>query len=320
MRSGRQDTAALQASLPTIPARKRPSAWTRGIPMYLMILPGFLFFIIFKYVPMGGLVIAFQEYDPFEGFQGSPWIGMDNFQRLFTDPDFWVLLKNTMLLSGLNLFLFFPAPIVFGVLLNEVGRAWFRRTVQTIIYMPHFLSWVIVVSITVVLFATQDGGINNLLVSMGFERIELLTSPDYFRFLYVAQNIWKETGWNAIIFLAALAAIDPTLYEAAVVDGANRWKQVWHITLPALKSTIIILFILRLGQIMELGFEHVLLLQNPVNLSVADVFDTYVYRTGVLQGNFSYSTAVGIFKSVIGLVLIVLANRLAKAFGQEGVY
>jgi putative aldouronate transport system permease protein len=285
-----------------------------------MILPGFLFFIIFKYLPMGGLVIAFQEYDPFEGFQGSPWIGMDNFQRLFTDPDFWVLLKNTMLLSGLNLFLFFPAPIVFGVLLNEVGRAWFRRTVQTIIYMPHFLSWVIVVSITVVLFATQDGGINNLLVSMGFERIELLTSPDYFRFLYVAQNIWKETGWNAIIFLAALAAIDPTLYEAAVVDGANRWKQVWHITLPALKSTIIILFILRLGQIMELGFEHVLLLQNPVNLSVADVFDTYVYRTGVLQGNFSYSTAVGIFKSVIGLVLIVLANRLAKAFGQEGVY
>jgi len=288
--------------------------------MYLMILPGFLFFLIFKYVPMGGLMIAFQEYDPFDGFTGSPWVGFDNFQRLFTDPDFWTLLGNTLMLSGLNLFLFFPAPILFAVLLNEVGKAWFRRTVQTIIYMPHFLSWVIVVSITVVLFATQDGGINNLLSSMGYDRIELMTNPHYFRFLYVAQNIWKETGWNAIIFLAALAAIDPTLYEAAVVDGANRWKQVWHITLPALKSTIIIMFILRLGQVMELGFEHILLLQNPVNLSVADVFDTYVYRTGVLQGNFSYSTAVGIFKSVIGLVLIVVANRMAKAFGQEGVY
>ncbi|MGG1551324.1 ABC transporter permease [Paenibacillus ferrarius] len=306
--------------LPEGERNRRPLQWKRGIPMYLMILPGLLFFVIFKYVPMGGLVIAFQEYDPFEGFLHSAWIGFDNFHRLFTDPDFWTLLRNTLLLSGLNLFLFFPAPILFAILLNEVSRAWFRRTVQTIIYLPHFLSWVIVVSITVVLFATQEGGINKLLDSWGFARIELLTNADYFRFLYVSQNIWKETGWNAIIFLAALAAVDPTLYEAAVVDGANRWKQVWHITLPALKSTIVILFILRLGQVMELGFEHVLLLQNPVNLEVADVFDTYVYRNGVLQGNFSYSTAVGIFKSAIGLILILLANRLAKAFGQEGVY
>ncbi|TBL74692.1 sugar ABC transporter permease [Paenibacillus thalictri] len=310
----------MPSSLPGANQWKRQSTWKRGIPMYLMILPGLLFFIIFKYIPMGGLIIAFQEYDPFEGFMGSAWVGTEHFQRLFTDPDFWMLLQNTLILSALNLFLFFPAPIVFAVLLNEVHKAWFRKTVQTIIYMPHFLSWVIVVSITVVLFATQDGGINNLLDSMGYERIELMTSPDYFRFLYVGQNIWKETGWNAIIFLAALAAVDPTLYEAAVVDGANRWSQVWHITLPALKSTIIILFILRLGQVMELGFEHILLLQNPVNMNVADVFDTYVYRNGVLQGNFSYATTVGIFKSVIGLILIVAANRLAKAFGQEGVY
>ncbi|WP_240762830.1 ABC transporter permease [Paenibacillus thalictri] len=320
MRRDIQETASMPSSLPGANQWKRQSTWKRGIPMYLMILPGLLFFIIFKYIPMGGLIIAFQEYDPFEGFMGSAWVGTEHFQRLFTDPDFWMLLQNTLILSALNLFLFFPAPIVFAVLLNEVHKAWFRKTVQTIIYMPHFLSWVIVVSITVVLFATQDGGINNLLDSMGYERIELMTSPDYFRFLYVGQNIWKETGWNAIIFLAALAAVDPTLYEAAVVDGANRWSQVWHITLPALKSTIIILFILRLGQVMELGFEHILLLQNPVNMNVADVFDTYVYRNGVLQGNFSYATTVGIFKSVIGLILIVAANRLAKAFGQEGVY
>jgi putative aldouronate transport system permease protein len=285
-----------------------------------MILPGLLFFIIFKYIPMAGLVIAFQDFDPFSGFSGSAWVGLDHFQRLFTDPDFWLLLRNTLILSALNLFFFFPAPIAVAVLLNEVGKAWFRKTVQTVIYMPHFLSWVLVVSITVLLFGTQDGGINNLLASMGYNRIELLTDPHYFRLLYTAQNIWKEAGWNAIIFLAALAGIDPTLYEAAVMDGANRWKQVWHITLPALKSTIIILFILRLGQVLDLGFEHILLLQNPVNLNVADVFDTYVYRSGVLQGNFSYSTAVGIFKSAIGLVLIVSANKLAKLFKQEGVY
>jgi putative aldouronate transport system permease protein len=285
-----------------------------------MILPGLLFFVIFKYVPMGGLVIAFQEYDVFQGFLSSPWVGLANFERLLTDQDFVSLLRNTMILSGLNLFLFFPAPILFAVLLNEAGKVWFRKSVQTIVYMPHFLSWVVVVSITVLLFSTQDGGINNLLANLGYERVEVMTNPHYFRGLYLLQNIWKESGWNAIIFLAALAAVDPTLYESAVVDGAGRWRQVWHITLPALKSTIVILFILRLGQVMELGFEHILLLQNPVNMSVADVFDTYVYRNGVLQGDFSYSTTVGIFKSVIGLVLIVLANRLAKAFGQEGVY
>jgi putative aldouronate transport system permease protein len=320
MGSRRQEAAALASAPQPVTKRKRQSNLMRGIPMYLMILPGFLFFIIFKYIPMGGLIIAFQEFDPFLGFLDSPWVGLDNFNRLFTDPDFWTLLFNTLILSGLNLFLFFPAPILIAILLNEVRRAWFRKSVQTIIYLPHFLSWVVVVSITVLLFATQDGGINKLLAGMGYDRIELMTSPDYFRTLFVSQNIWKESGWNAIIFLAALAAVDPTLYEAAVMDGANRWRQVLHITIPALMSTIVLLFILRLGQVMELGFEHILLLQNPVNLSVADVFDTYVYRSGVLQGNFSYTTTVGIFKSVIGLILIAMANRLAKAFGQEGVY
>jgi putative aldouronate transport system permease protein len=320
MRREELEAATLHLSPSHLTRKKRKLMLTRGIAMYLMILPGLLFFIIFKYIPMAGLVIAFQDFDPFSGFSGSAWVGLDHFQRLFTDPDFWLLLRNTLILSALNLFFFFPAPIAVAVLLNEVGKAWFRKTVQTVIYMPHFLSWVLVVSITVLLFGTQDGGINNLLASMGYNRIELLTDPHYFRLLYTAQNIWKEAGWNAIIFLAALAGIDPTLYEAAVMDGANRWKQVWHITLPALKSTIIILFILRLGQVLDLGFEHILLLQNPVNLNVADVFDTYVYRSGVLQGNFSYSTAVGIFKSAIGLVLIVSANKLAKLFKQEGVY
>lgn len=294
--------------------------WKRGLPLYLMILPGFLFFLIFRYIPMGGVVIAFQDYNPFGGFMKSDWVGFAHFARLFGEPDFWALLRNTMVLSALNLFLFFPAPILIAVVLNEVRRQWFRKVVQTVIYMPHFLSWVVVVGITVILFSTQDGAINKALVNQGMSPLEIMTNPDYFRGTYLIQNIWKEAGWNAIIFLAALASIDPTLYEAAVVDGANRWKQIWHVTLPALRSVIIILFILRLGQVMDIGFEHIYLMQNSLNLAVSDVFDTYVYRTGVLQGEFSYTTAVGLFKSLVGLVLIVLANKLSKKFGEEGVY
>jgi putative aldouronate transport system permease protein len=301
-------------------ATNRWLQWRRGLPLYAMIAPGLVFFLLFKYLPMGGIVIAFQEFDPISGFADSPWIGLGNFERLFAAQDFWKLLRNTMMLSLLNLVLFFPAPIVLAVLLYEVRKSWCRKAVQTIVYLPHFLSWVVIVGVTVLLFATQDGGINNLLATKGFERIELLTDPDYFRSLYVSQNIWKEAGWNAIIFLAALAAVDPTLYEAAVVDGAGRWRQMWHITLPALKSTIVILFILRLGSVMDIGFEHVYLLQNAMNLRVSDVFDTYVYRVGILQGEFGFTTAVGLFKSIVGLVLILLANRLSKKMGEEGVY
>jgi putative aldouronate transport system permease protein len=294
--------------------------WKRGIPLYIMILPGLLYFLIFKYVPMGGIAIAFQEYDPFEGFLGSRWVGLDQFVQLFTHYDFLILLRNTMILSALNLFIFFPAPIAVALLINEVRRHWFRKSAQTIVYLPHFFSWVVVVAITVLLFSPQEGGVNILLADWGFERIDVLTNPDYFRAAYVFQNIWKESGWNAIILLAALASTDPALYESAVVDGANRWRQVWHISLPSLKSTIIILFILRLGHIMDIGFEHIYLMQNPLNLDVSDVFDTYVYRVGILTGKFSYTTAVGLFKAVIGLVMIVLANRWAKKTGEEGVY
>lgn len=296
------------------------NGWSRGLPLYMMILPGFLFFLIFRYLPMGGIVIAFQQFDPFEGFWASEWVGLQHFSRLFGEPDFWRLFSNTLILSALNLFLFFPAPIVLAVLLNELRSPWVRRSIQTILYLPHFLSWVVVVGITVLLFATQSGGVNIMLDTWGMNRIELMTDPDYFRWVYVAQNIWKEAGWNAIIFLAALASIDPTLYEAAVADGAGRWRQMWHITLPALRTTIIILFILRLGHVMDIGFEHIYLMQNPLNLDVSDVFDTYVYRAGVLQAEFSYTTAVGLFKSVIGLVLIVAANSMAKRIGEKGVY
>jgi putative aldouronate transport system permease protein len=291
-----------------------------GIPFYIMILPGFIFFLIFKYAPMFGIVVAFKDYDPFVGFWESKWVGLDNIIRLFTEADFIPLLWNTIVLAILDLVFFFPAPIILALLLNEVRLRWFKGTIQSIMYAPHFVSWVVVVSITLTLFSTQDGAINNLLSMMGYERIELMTDPNYFRPLWVVHNIWNGIGWGAIIFLAAMAAVDPALYEAAKVDGAGRLRQIWHVTLPSIRHVIIILFILRLGNFMDLGFEHIYLLQNSLNLEVSDVFDTYVYRTGILEMNFSYSTAVGLFKSVVGLVLIVGANKLAKRMGQEGVY
>lgn len=300
--------------------QRKLRAWKRGIPLYLMILPGLLYFIIFKYIPMGGVVIAFQQFDPFDGFLKSDWVGLDNFRRLFAEQDFLRLLGNTLMLSCMNLLLFFPAPIVLALLLNEARHALFRKFVQTVVYVPHFLSWVIVVSLTILLFSVQEGGVNKLLVNYGFAPIELLTDSDYFRFLYVSQSIWKEAGWSAVIFFAALASIDPTLYEAAVVDGASRWRQMWHITLPGLRTTIVILFILRVGYLMDSSFEHILLMQNPTNLQLSDVFDTYVYRMGIIQGDFSYTTTVGLFKSVVGLTLILLVNRIAKKLGEEGVY
>jgi putative aldouronate transport system permease protein len=293
---------------------------SRSLPLYLMIVPGVLFFLLFRYIPMGGLILAFKDYDPISGFANSPWVGLDNFRRLFTDQDFWLLLRNTFVLSGINLFFFFPVPIIMALLLNEARLPWVKKIVQTTIYIPHFVSWVVVAGITVVLFATQDGGINKLLVQQGLPRIELLTDPSYFRFLFLSQNIWKEMGWSAIIFLASLAAVDPGLYEAAYVDGAGRLRQMWHITLPSLRSIAVILFILRLGQVMDVGFEQIYLMQNPVNLNVSDVFDTYVFRVGVQQGQFSYSTTVGLFKSVVGLALVMTFNKLAKKFGEEGVY
>ncbi|QYR19620.1 ABC transporter permease subunit [Paenibacillus sp. sptzw28] len=292
----------------------------RAFPIYLMILPGFLTMILFKYLPMFGVVISFQNYSPFRGVWGSEWAGLDHFVRLFTEQQFVTLLKNTLILNLIDICFYFPAPILFALILNEIRLRWFKTTLQTVVYLPHFISMIVVVGITVVLFAGEFGGVNLLLDSLGLPRYQGLNDPDHFRWIWLLQNIWKEVGWSAIIYLAALASIDPTLYEAATVDGANRWRQIWHITLPSLAQVILILFILRLGSFIDVGFEHVFLLQNPLNLAVSDVFDTYIYRVGVQQGEFSYTTAVGLFKSVVGLVLVLSANAIAKRSGREGVY
>ncbi|MBD2844883.1 sugar ABC transporter permease [Paenibacillus sp. IB182496] len=288
--------------------------------LYILLLPGLLYFVVFKYFPMWGIVIAFQDYNPFLGFVDSPWVGWTHFERLFRDPDFFMLLRNTALIGLYKLVFFFPAPIIIALMLNEIRKQVFKRFVQTMVYIPHFMSWVVVVAITYVLFTTEGGVINEWIKAIGGEKINFLISSEWFRTMFIGQIIWKETGWGTILFLAALAGVDTEQYEAATIDGANRWQQTWHITFPAIRSTIIILLILRLGDFLDTGFEHVFLLLNPMNREVGEVFDTYVYAVGLAQGQYSYSTAVGLFKSVIGLALVLLANHAAKRAGQESLY
>lgn len=300
--------------------RSRIQRWFTNWEYYAMLLPGLAFFLVFKYVPMFGIVMAFQDYSPFQGVTGSEWVGFKHFSAMFAYDGFWRLLRNTLLISFYNIVFFFPAPIIIALMLNELRKEWFKKSVQTIIYLPHFISWVVVGSITFFLLNPEDGLVNQLLAQSGMNSINLLSDPDWFRTIIVSQNIWKEVGWGTIIFLAALAGVDPQLYEASVMDGAGRMRQLWHITLPAMKSTIVILLILRLGSVLDVGFEQIFLMLNDLVYEVGDVFETYVFREGITGGRFSFGVAVGLFKSVIGLVLVMGANWLAKKAGEEGIY
>jgi putative aldouronate transport system permease protein len=314
-----------QAAAPNL---KRPSAYRPSVLrrlqrdkwLYFLLLPGLLYFLLFKYVPMWGILLAFKNYQPYTGFWNSEWVGMEHFRLFFSNPEFFMLLRNTLILSFYNLLFFFPAPIILSILLNEVRIAIFKRSIQTMIYVPHFISMVIVASMTYVFLTTSGGPVNELIYAYTGQKIEFLASPNWFRPIIILQTIWKECGWGTIIFLAALAAVDVEQYEAAIMDGANRWKQIWHITLPSISSTIIILLILRMGNVLENGFEQIYLLLNPLNREVAEVFDTYVYMMGITQGAFSYSTAVGLFKAIIGVILVLGSHYLAKKFGQSGLY
>jgi putative aldouronate transport system permease protein len=287
--------------------------------LYLMLLPGIIYFLTFKYGPIFFLITAFQDYQPFVGFSGSEWVGVKHFARFFGDPAFGQLFGNTLTLSLLSIVFNFPLPIIFALMLNEVKHTGFKRVVQTVSYMPHFLSWTIIAGITYVLFTTEQGLINQIIESMGGEPIPFLASEKLFRPMYTGQSVWQGTGWGTIIYLAALSGIDAELFEAARIDGASRTQQLWYITLPCIRTTIITLFILRLGSVMDTGFEHVLNMMNALNRGVAEVFDTYVYDFGLNNGQLSYATAVGLFKSVIGLVLVIATDRLAKRLGEEGI-
>ena len=319
------NTAPLDMRMePGLQSKKKTSSMLNQLKrnrlLYLMIFPGLIYFIVFKYLPMGGLVIAFQDYQSFLGITGSPWVGFKHFARLFTEPTFFMLLKNTLILFAMNLIFFFPLPIIVALMLNEVRVKWFKNAVQTIIYIPHFMSWVIIVSISYVFLNVDGGVLNELLAALGFQKISFLTSPEWLRTVYIGQIIWKELGWSTIIYLAAITVVDTQLYEAAEMDGAGRLRKTWHVTLPAIRPVIITLLILKIGSTLDLGFEHMYLLLNSLNREVAEIFDTFIYTAGLKNGQLSFSTTVGLFKGLVGLLLVMASNRLAKKFGEDGVY
>ncbi|MBO9608314.1 MAG: sugar ABC transporter permease [Paenibacillaceae bacterium] len=290
---------------------------------YGLIVPGVLYFLLFHYTPMYGLIIAFKDVAPFDGLHKmltADWVGLKHFRSFFDSFYFRDIIGNTLLISFYRLLFGFPAPIVLALLINEVGRMAFKRIVQSVSYLPHFLSMVVVAGLTTTVLTTDGGIVNEIVKLFGYEPISFLTDQHYFRSVLVVSGIWKEAGWGMIIYLAAIAGIDPQQYEAARIDGAGRWRQIWHITLPGMRHIIVILFILQIGGVMDAGFEQVFLLYSPPVYDVADIIDTYVYRKGLVEVQYSFGAAVGLFKSLIAIVLITGTNWLAKKFGQEGIW
>lgn len=285
-----------------------------------MLLPALVYYFIFHYYPMYGVLIAFKHYNFTDGIMGSSWAGLEHFRYLFQLDKFWQVFWNTIVISLYRMVFGFPFPLIIALLLNEVRKTVFKRTVQTIIYVPHFISWVIMGGLLISLLSIDNGVINNIIRFFGAKPISFLTDESYFRGSLVWSMIWKEFGWNTIIFMAALAGVNPELYEAALMDGANRWKRIWHITLPSIRATIIILLILRIGNLMEAGFEQIFILYHPGVYNVADIIDTYVYRIGLTEGRFSLAAAVGLFKSFINFSLLIMANKLSRMSGEQGIY
>ncbi|MCL2833252.1 MAG: ABC transporter permease subunit [Treponema sp.] len=292
----------------------RKSYW-----LYIMCIPGVLYFLLFRYLPMWGVLIGFQDYNIFRGFSASPWVGLKHFQNFFNSSSFAPLMINTLVLSLYSIIFAFPAPIILALFLNEIQSKIYKRTIQTMIYVPHFISWVIVASISFMLL-NSTGPINGLIGIFGKKSVAFLTEAYTFRPIIIIQTIWKESGWSTIVFLAALSNVDIEQYEAAIVDGAGRFRQVWHITLPAIRSTIVILLILRMGNVLDNGFDQIFLMSNAGNRGVSDVLDTFTYREGIINGFFSYTTAIGLFKSVIGMFLIMGSNKIAKQAGDSGIF
>ncbi|MCP2326767.1 putative aldouronate transport system permease protein [Hamadaea flava] len=322
------DGVAAPPALPSQPSAKAARGskgmnwWgrlKRDRTLVIMTLPAVILLAVFSYGPMFGLFTAFQAYDIYNGFTGSPFIGLDQFQRLFGDPLFWHSMENTLVLSAVQLVLYFPIPILLALLLNSIMSTKIRSFVQAIVYLPHFFGWVLVVTI----FQEMLGGagmLNTFLRQHDMATWDIMTNPDTFKYLVTAQAVWKEAGWGIVIFLAALAAIDTSLYEAAAADGANRWRRLWHITLPGMRSVIILLLVLRLGNALSIGFEQFILQRQAVGRDAAEVLDTFSYYYGVVGNNFSYGTAAGLFKGIISVVLLIAANKVAHMFGEDGFY
>lgn len=310
---------------PAVPDVRRPSRvplrsrLRRDWQLLLMTLPAIGLLAVFHYTPTFGNIIAFQEYNPWDGVLGSPWVGVAQFERLFTDPRFWSAAGNTLVIAAVQLVFFFPIPIALAILLDSVMTPRLRLLLQSIVYMPHFFSWVLVVT----LFQQILGGaglFSQVLRRNGFAPLDIMSDPDAFLFVVTSQMIWKDAGWGTIIFLAALAAINPNLYESAAVDGANRWRRMWHITLPGLRPVVVLLLILKIGDILNVGFEQFYLQRDAFGAQVSEVLDTFIYHQTLVTGNFSAGAVAGLVKGVVGLVLILLANKLAHKMGENGIY
>jgi len=293
--------------------------WKRNRSLYLLVLPVLIFYIMFHYKPMYGAIIAFKDYTPRLGVNGSPWVGVENFSRFFKSIYFVRLIKNTILLSLYNLIFGFPAPIILALLLNEVRNKKFKSVAQTITYLPHFISLIVVTGM-LTNFAMTSGLFNDIIVMLGGSRSALLQNPKLYRTIYVASSVWQEIGWSSIIYLSALAGVDSQLYEAAQIDGAGKWKQLLNVTMPAIAPTIIIMLILKIGGLMNMGYEKTILLYNPATYDTADIISSYVYRVGLLEQDWSYSTAIGLFNSVINFGLLIFANRLSKRYSETSLW
>lgn len=291
----------------------------RNKQVYIMAIPIIAFYIVFHYMPMYGIVIAFKEFSPFKGILGSPWAGLKYFKEFFGSVHAGRVIKNTILLSSLEILWGFPAPIILALLLNELSHKFYKKLIQTVSYLPHFISLVVICGILLDFTAT-DGAINDILAMLGFQRTNFMMKPEFFRGIFVGSGIWQGVGWGSIIYLSAIAGIDPTMYEAAVIDGAGRFKQLIHITLPSISSTIIVLFIMRIGHVMSIGWEKVILLYNPMVYETADVISSYIYRRGLLESSYSLSAAVGLFNSLINFTLIIIANKISKTFSESSLW
>lgn len=291
-----------------------------NIGLYLLLIPGLIFIILFKYIPIGGLTMAFQDYNVFQGISGSEWVGLKHFERLFTSPDFYRVFWNTLIISVYKLFITFPLPIILALIVNEISNKYFKRFSQTVVYLPHFLSWIIVAGLFTNILSPSGGLVNNIITALGGESIPFMISNDWFRSVLVFTDAWKESGWGAIIYIAAITGIDQEQFEAATVDGATKLQKIWYITLPSIAGTIVLMFILKLGSIMSGGFDQVLAMYNPTVYETADIIPTYVYRMGIGKMEYSFSTAVGMFNSVIGFVLVMFGNFFSRKVSDRSIW
>lgn len=307
--------------------RRKEGYWMRLLKslnrtkfLQLLLLPGLIYYIVFQYVPMYGVIIAFKDYRIREGILGSDWVGLRHFKDFFNYMYSWRIIRNTVLLNFYNLIFGFPMPIIFAILLNEVRNLRYKKFVQTISYMPHFISTVSIVGILTMILSPTSGIVNIIISKLGGTPIYFMTRTEWFRTIYVASGVWQDLGWDAIIYIAALASVNQELYEAAVIDGASRLKQIWHVSLPGIRSTIVIMLIMRMGGMMSSNTDKVLLMQNELTYEVSDIIGTYVYRRGIRDADYSYSTAVGLFNSVINVIFVVAANTIAKKLGESSLW